>query len=134
MSILSKYGDDEVKKLQEFLRKTKDPHEKDRARAIIKRIQGRKRSDGVLLLWDGAPWHRGEVKKYLKHETAKKWRLEITYFPPYSPDFNPQEHVWKEAKEKTTKSCFPRAYARWYNILWNCQKNSNGLIFHITLL
>jgi len=26
------------------------------------------------------------------------------YFPPYSPDLNPQEHVWDEAKEKTTKN------------------------------
>lgn len=45
MIILSKRGDDEVKKLREFLRKTKDPHVKDRVRAIIKRIEGRKRSD-----------------------------------------------------------------------------------------
>ena len=23
------------------------------------------------------------------------------YFPPYSPDLNPQEYVWKEAKKNT---------------------------------
>lgn len=58
----------------------------------------------VLLIWDGAPWHRGKVKEYLKKETEKKWRLEIIYFPPYSPDLNPQEYVWKRAKEETTKN------------------------------
>ena len=45
MIILSKRGDGEVKKLHKFLRKTRDSHEKDRARAIIKRIEGWKRSD-----------------------------------------------------------------------------------------
>ena len=50
----------------------------------------------VLLLWDGAPWHRGEVRKYLAE--PQKWQLEIMYFPAYHPDLNPQEHVWKEAR------------------------------------
>jgi len=52
----------------------------------------------VLLLWDGAPWHRGEVKKYLKR-THKKFQLRIEYFPPYWPKLNPQERVWKDAKQ-----------------------------------
>lgn len=52
----------------------------------------------VLLIWDGAPWHRGKVKEYLQRKNRKCW-LEIMYFPPYSPDFNPQEHVWKAGKK-----------------------------------
>lgn len=62
-------------------------------RKLEKIYQGKK----VLLIWDGAPWHRGKVKDYLK-EKNKKWKLELMYFPPYSPDFNPQEQVWKKAK------------------------------------
>lgn len=45
MKILSKKGDGEIKKLLQFAVKTKDSHEKDRARAIIKLIGGRKRAD-----------------------------------------------------------------------------------------
>lgn len=71
---------------------------------FLRRLESCYPEKRVLLIWDGAPWHRGEVRKYLKRETEKKWRLEIMYFPPYSPDFNPQEHVWKETKEKTTKN------------------------------
>lgn len=52
----------------------------------------------VLLLWDGAPWHRGKVREYLQR-TAKSFWIEILYFPPYSPDLNPQEQVWKAAKQ-----------------------------------
>lgn len=54
----------------------------------------------VLLIWNGAPSHRGEVKSYLIER--KQWYLELLYFPPYSPDLNPQEHVWKQAKQETT--------------------------------
>jgi hypothetical protein len=49
----------------------------------------------VLLLWDGAPWHRGRVKDFLKDNHT--W-LHIEYFPPYSPALNPQEYIWKQAK------------------------------------
>ena len=59
--------------------------------------QGKK----VLLIWDGAPWHRGKVKEYLAIG-EKKWQLELMYFPPYSPDMNPQEQVWKEGRKHTT--------------------------------
>lgn len=65
--------------------------------SLEKRYKGKK----VLLIWDGAPSHRGEVKKYLSIPD-KKWQLEIEYFPPYSPHLNPQEKVWKKARSKTT--------------------------------
>jgi transposase len=49
----------------------------------------------ILLLWDKAPWHRGEpIQKIL----AANPRLEIIRFPTASPDLNPQEHVWKAVR------------------------------------
>lgn len=45
MIILSKRGNDDIKKLQKFLHKTKDPNERDRARAILKLREGRRRAD-----------------------------------------------------------------------------------------
>lgn len=49
----------------------------------------------ILLLWDKAPWHRGEpIRKLL----ADHPRLEIIWFPTASPDLNPQEHVWKAVR------------------------------------
>lgn len=68
-------------------------------RGLEKEYQGKK----VLLVWDGAPWHRGEVRKYLAE--PKKWNLWIEYFPAYHPDLNPQEHVWKEARRNVTHNC-----------------------------
>ncbi len=49
----------------------------------------------ILLLWDRAPWHQGPaLRQFLvDHPT-----VEIFSFPPGSPDLNPQEHVWKDAR------------------------------------
>lgn len=50
----------------------------------------------ILLLWDRATWHRGpEITRLLEANP----RLEIVWFPPGSPELNPQEHVWKAARE-----------------------------------
>lgn len=49
----------------------------------------------ILLLWDNAPWHRGQpIQKILQANP----RLEIIRFPTAAPDLNPQEHVWKAVR------------------------------------
>lgn len=75
----------------------------------LKQLEDHYQGMDVLLVWDGAPSHRGEVKKYLKelHKQKrtyhkKRWKLQLMYFPPYSPKLNPQERVWKAAKQATT--------------------------------
>jgi transposase len=50
----------------------------------------------ILLLWDRATWHRGEAVRAILEANS---RLEILWFPPGSPELNPQEHVWKAARE-----------------------------------
>lgn len=49
----------------------------------------------ILLLWDRAPWHRGEK---IREVQAANPRLEIVVFPTAAPDLNPQEHVWKATR------------------------------------
>jgi transposase len=49
----------------------------------------------IVLLWDRAPWHRGQP---IKQVLADNPRLEIMYFPAGSPELNPQEHVWKATR------------------------------------
>jgi transposase len=50
----------------------------------------------LLLLWDRAPWHRGQP---IQEVLAANPRLEIWFLPTAAPDLNPQEHVWKAARE-----------------------------------
>lgn len=56
---------------------------------IKRRYQGKGK---VLLVWDGAMHHMGKVKNWL---TKNPGVVELFKFPPYCPDLNPQEHVWK---------------------------------------
>lgn len=63
------------------------------------KIKGKK----ILLLWDNPGWHRGsKVTEY----TKKDGKIEVIYFPAYAPEENPQEHVWKKAKEHVVGNKF----------------------------
>lgn len=53
----------------------------------------------LVVLWDNAGWHRGsEVIKWITEDK----NTEVVYFPPYSPDLNPQERVWKAGRTAIT--------------------------------
>lgn len=54
----------------------------------------------ICLIWDNAKWHKG---KKIRQELKKGKSLDnfhLINFPPYAPDTNPQEHVWKYVKDK----------------------------------
>ena len=50
----------------------------------------------IILFWDPAPWHRGRPIDQVLEQNP---RLEIIFFPPASPDLNPQEQVWKAVRK-----------------------------------
>jgi len=52
----------------------------------------------LLVIWDGAPIHRGEdVKSYLTDGAAKQIHLE--QLPSYAPELNPDEGTWQHLKQ-----------------------------------
>lgn len=53
----------------------------------------------LLLLWDNCGWHRGsKAMEWIKRDKHTK----IIWFPPYTPELNPQEHVWKAGRKAVT--------------------------------
>jgi transposase len=53
----------------------------------------------IAIIWDNAAWHK---TKLIREQLAKGGGLEKVHFiamPPYAPDHNPIEHVWKAAKD-----------------------------------
>ena len=51
-----------------------------------------------LVIWDGSPIHRrAEVKAFLADQAGNKIHLEA--LPPYAPDLNPVEWLWKHLKK-----------------------------------
>jgi transposase len=51
----------------------------------------------LLVLWDGAPIHRGQpVQDFLAQGAAR--RLQLERLPGYAPDLNPDEGIWTYLK------------------------------------
>lgn len=70
---------------------------------VLKEVRQLYPHQQILLLWDGAGWHRGsEVQAFMKEDG----KIETIYFPPYSPEENPQEHVWKAGRRAVTHNKF----------------------------
>ena len=49
----------------------------------------------ILIIWDGGRHHYGAVKSWL----IGKHHIELMHFPPYFPELNPQEKVWKAGRQ-----------------------------------
>jgi transposase len=62
---------------------------------VLKIYKGKK----ILLLWDNASWHFGQA---MRDFLATINNLRIINYPTYSPDLNPQEHVWKAVRANIT--------------------------------
>jgi len=87
---------------------------------LLKIYQNRK----IFLIWDGAGWHKSkEIRQFLSEINKGKIRLELFNFPPYSPEFNPQEHVWKALRQKITHNRLEKDFPV---LIKNCLKFLNG--------
>ena len=61
---------------------------------LIKRYPDKR----ICIIWDNARFHHG---KKIKAKLSTNLRnLHLINLPPYAPDHNPQEHVWKYGKDK----------------------------------
>ena len=67
-------------------------------RVLLRKIRGR-----VLVIWDGAPIHKGKViQGYLARGAAK--RLHLERLPGYAPDLNPDEGISNYLKRVELKN------------------------------
>lgn len=99
--------------LVKFLEVVKDHHQKEITQRLPKHLEKLEESNlkraartrkkepvykGLILVFlDGAGFHRsGELKEYL---TQNYGIFELLRFPTYSPDLNPQEHIWKALRK-----------------------------------
>jgi len=58
----------------------------------------------IALILDNASSHKSKmVKEFVKSVND---RLELIYLPPYSPDLNPVERVWKDLRYKVTHNVY----------------------------
>ena len=58
----------------------------------------------IVIIWDNASWHKSEqVKDFLR---KTKHTFHLKNFPPYAPELNPQEHVWKAGRAQVSHNKF----------------------------
>jgi transposase len=61
-------------------------------RLLLRKIRGK-----LLVIWDGAPIHRGQpIKDFLRRGAAK--RLHLEQLPAYAPALTPDEGIWNYLK------------------------------------
>jgi transposase len=68
-------------------------------RGLLRKIRGK-----LLVIWDGAPIHRGQpIKDFLARGAAK--RLHLEQLPGYAPELNPAEGIWNYLKRVELGNC-----------------------------
>jgi transposase len=60
---------------------------------FIHEVAHRHPTENIVMVVDGAGWHKSKDIKLPEN-------LRLLFLPPYSPELNPQEHVWDELREK----------------------------------
>lgn len=87
----------------------------------------------VHLVLDGAAYHQSELVK----NAAKVLNIELHYLPPYSPNLNPIERLWKVMNEHarnniyfSSKAEFTTAINEFFNV--TLPKVAGSLVSRIT--
>jgi hypothetical protein len=65
----------------------------------------------LLVIWDGSPIHKGEVRTFLADGGAKQ--IQVEQLPPHAPDLTPGEGVWQDLKQVEMRNlcCLPASGA-----------------------
>lgn len=60
---------------------------------FLDEVAARHATDRIVMIVDGAGWHRSEALVVPKN-------MRLIKLPPYAPELNPVEHLWDELREK----------------------------------
>lgn len=70
------------------------PHVNSQCMQIfLDEIAGRYADENIIMIVDGPGWHKSQ-------KIALPENVDFHFLPPYSPELNPQEHLWNELREK----------------------------------
>jgi len=60
---------------------------------FLDEVASRHPDDNIVMVLDGAGWHKSKCLRLAEN-------MRLLFLPPYSPELNPQEHLWDELREK----------------------------------
>uniref|UniRef100_UPI00187264F1 transposase n=1 Tax=Acidithiobacillus thiooxidans TaxID=930 RepID=UPI00187264F1 len=73
---------------------------------FLNEVAQRYPDENILMIMDGAGWHKS-------HHLQLPENLRLLFLPPYSPELNPQEHLWDELREKYFTTGPLTVWRRW---------------------
>jgi transposase len=65
----------------------------------LRELTRRNPNKKLHIIWDNAQWHRSKELRSLLGEGNEFKHIHFIWLPPYAPDENPQEHIWRVGKE-----------------------------------
>lgn len=99
---------------------------KESIRDFLREIKNaNKEYEAIVVVIDNFPSHKSSIVK----DTAKELGIYLVYLPPYSPDLNPIEYIWKSIKRVVSLK-FPKNEDEWKDLIKSNFKNfSKSLSF-----
>lgn len=73
---------------------------KEDVRSFLKRIRKTNPKGRIILILDNFSSHKAGIVR----DCAKNLNIVLVYLPAYSPDLNPIEYIWKDAKREVSKT------------------------------
>lgn len=64
---------------------------------FLKELSKQFKDDVILLCCDGAAWHKSKTLEVPKN-------IVLFHIPPYTPEMNPIEQIWKELRKRGFKN------------------------------
>lgn len=80
----------------------------------------------IVIIWDNARFHRGTLLRSKLGEGNVLERIRLINLPPYAPDTNPQERVWRHGKESIAND----VYNRFEDLIQAFEKAVMGRKYH----
>jgi putative transposase len=99
--------------------------------SFLKSLQAQNPEARILVIWDGASYHKSKAIREFLSETnkelpASKWKIKCERFAPNDPNQNPVEDVWLQAKNFVRKYwylCRNFQIVKWlFVFIIHCQK------------
>ncbi len=60
----------------------------------------------ICIIWDNGKFHKGKLIIEALKKGRSLERVHLISLPPYAPDTNPIEHVWRAGKQATANHQF----------------------------
>ena len=73
---------------------------KEDVRSFLKRIRKANPKGKIILILDNFSSHKAGIVR----DCAENLNIVLVYLPTYSPDLNPIEYIWKDAKREVSKT------------------------------